>query len=252
MQVLIVHVHPEPNSFNAELTAHAAGVLGAGGAAVEVADLYAEGFDPVEKAAHYPAPAEPGRFAPLAEQRNASRDGTLPPEVRKAIARLERADLVLFQFPLWWHGPPAMLKGWLDRVFVNGGLYTSRKRYDTGHFRGRRALVSITTGAPEAAFGPGARGGDLAVMLWPLHYSLHYMGFRVLAPFAAHGVQGGGYAYQDAEGFPGHLDAIKARWTARLQSLDVAEVLDFPGWDDWDADGRALAEPPISGCAAAG
>jgi NAD(P)H dehydrogenase (quinone) len=90
-----------------------------------------------------------------------------------------------------------MLKGWMDRVFVSGGLYTSRMRYDAGYFRGRRAQVSITTGAPKAAFGPGSRGGDFDTMLWPIHYSLHYMGFSVLPPFISYGVQGHGYSYEN-------------------------------------------------------
>lgn len=79
---------------------------------------------------------------------------------------------------------------------MSGGLYTSRMRYDTGYFRGKRAMVSITTGAPEQAFGPGSRGGDFDVMLWPVQYSLHYMGFTVLPPFISYGVQGHGYSYE--------------------------------------------------------
>ena len=149
---------------------------------------------------------------------------------------------VIFQFPLWWHALPAMLKGWLDRVFVYGGLYTSRKRYDRGHFRGRRALCSVTTGAPMAAFGPGGRGGDTEVMLWPMHYSLHYMGYDVLPPFLAHGIQGGGIAYQDQQRFQAHLENVKKAWARRLEHLDHDRFMTFPGWDDWDENGgpRAL------------
>lgn len=47
---------------------------------------------------------------------------SLPAEVRREISRLEQADLVLFQFPIWWHAAPAMLKGWFDRLFENSGL----------------------------------------------------------------------------------------------------------------------------------
>ena len=120
-------------------------------------------------------------FSPLGEQRHAFETSSLPQDVQREIARLERADLVVFQFPIWWHGPPAILKGWIDRVFVSGGLYTSAMRYDRGYFRGRKAVCSVTTGAPEFAFGPGSRGGDIERILWSTHYSLHYMGFLRLA-----------------------------------------------------------------------
>lgn len=241
MQSLIVLSHPEPTSFNATLKDVAVATLQGLGHCVEVSDLYGEGFDPVEAPRHYGARQDAGVFAPLAEQRHAWENDSLPAEVRREIARLQRADLVILQFPLWWHAQPAMLKGWFDRVFVSGGLYTSRRRYDRGAFRGKRALLSVTSGAPAEAFGPGARGGDLDTLLWPIHYSLHYMGFTVLPPFVAGGVQGHGYAYQDGDAFDAHLARQQAAWADHLAGLDSATPLAFPGWDDWDARGQPKA-----------
>jgi len=228
MHVLIVHAHPEPASFNAALKDVAADTLRQLGHTVAVSDLYAQRFDPVERGEHYRGRADPERFAALAEQWHASRTGTLPADVRREIARLERADLVLLQFPLWWHAPPAILKGWFDRVFVNGGLYTGTMRYDRGYFRGKRAIVSVTTGAPPAALGPGARGGDMDVLLWPIHYSLHYMGFAVLPPFVASGIQGHGYAYQAPGRFVHQLEAYKRQWARRLGGSGGPSRSHFP------------------------
>ena len=180
MHALIVFAHPEPRSFNGALKDAAARSLRDAGHTVEVSDLYGEGFDPAERAEHYRPRTAPDAFSPLVEQREAWRQGTLPADVRREIQRLERADLVILQFPIWWHGPPAMLKGWFDRVFVSGGLYTSRMRYDRGYFRGRRAVVSATIGAPPSVLVPGGRGGALDALLWPVQYSLYYMGFSVL------------------------------------------------------------------------
>lgn len=241
MQSLIVLSHPEPRSFNVTLKNVAVETLRRRGHGVEVSDLYAEGFDPVEAPRHYRDRANAEVFSPLGEQRRAYKADSLAAEVRREIARLERADLVILQFPLWWHAQPAMLKGWFDRVFVSGGLYTSRMRYDRGYFRGKRALVSVTTGAPAAAMGPGGRGGDMERLLWPIHYSLHYMGFAVLPPFLAHGVQGHGYSYRDGDGFAELLDGYKTAWAERLATLDEEGPLAFPGWDDWDEKGRAKA-----------
>jgi NAD(P)H dehydrogenase (quinone) len=240
MKILIVHAHPEPHSFNASMTQKAGEALRRAGHEVAVSDLYAEGFDPVEAPRHYQNRENRDVFAPLGEQRHAYKGGTLAPDVTREIDRLEQTDLLILQFPLWWHGMPAILKGWMDRVFVSGGLYSSKMRYDAGYFRGKRALVSMTSGAPAQAFGPGARGGDPDTLLWPIHYSLHYMGFTVLPPFAAYGVQGHGYSYQSNDALGRHLQALLDDWAEHVTQIDNAKPLSFPGWQDWDADGRAL------------
>jgi len=180
MHALIVVAHPEPRSFNAALKDVAAATLERQGYTVEVSDLYAEGFDPVEGPDKYEPRRHRDAFAPLVEQREAWHNDTLPADVEREIARLERADLLILQFPLWWHAQPAILKGWFDRVFVSGGLYTSKMRYDRGYFRGRRALLSVTIGAPASVLGPGSRGGDIDTLLWPMQYSQYYMTFSVL------------------------------------------------------------------------
>lgn len=241
MRVHIVHAHPEPTSYNGTLTRTAERALRERGGTVTVSDLYRMNFDPVERADHYANRATTNVFAPLNEQRHASATATLPEDVAAEIDRLERADLVILQFPLWWHGPPAMLKGWMDRVFVSGGLYTSRMRYDTGYFRGRRALVSVTTGAPQAAFGPGNRGGDFDTMLWPVQYSMHYMGFSILPPFISYGVQGHGYSYENESSLQDRLKRNLGDWRSHLSNLDNSEPLNFPGWEDWTEDGSATA-----------
>lgn len=245
MHALIVHCHPESRSFNAALTEVAGQTLERLGYAVDIADLYREGFDPVEGPRHYADRADPETFSPLIEQRAASSAGTLPSDVRDHLARLERADLVVFQFPIWWHGPPAILKGWMDRVFVNGGIYTSTMRYDRGYFLGKRAICSVTTGGPAETFAHNGRGGDIDLLLWPTNYSLHYVGFDVLKPFQAFGVQGGGYAYRAEEAFRAQLEGYKADWRARLENLAGESPIPFPGWDDWDETGRL--KPGVEG-----
>lgn len=234
VHALIVHCHPEPKSFNGVLKDVAVDTLDRLGCSVEVSDLYAEHFDPVEKGEHYDNRENPDCFAALAEQRHASKIGSLPWDVRREIARLEQADLVVLQFPLWWHAQPAMLKGWFDRVFVSGGLYTSTMRYDRGYFRGKRAICSVTTGAPASTFGNDARGGDIGVLLWPIQYSLYYMGFTVLPPFLAYGIQGHGYAYQEESEFRDQLETYKAQWAERLEHFERDEPIPFPGWSDWE------------------
>ncbi|MGI9372626.1 MAG: NAD(P)H-dependent oxidoreductase, partial [Hyphomicrobiales bacterium] len=148
-------------------------------------------------------------------------------------------DLVVFHFPLWWHTHPAMLKGWFDRVFVNGALYTSKMRYDRGYFAGKKAVCAVTIGAPEAAFTGNGRGGDLTSMMWPTHYSLYYMGFTVLPPFFAYGIQNssGFTSMSDAE-LKQHLEDNKRAWGDYLVAHETHAPIVFPGWDDWDESGH--------------
>ena len=245
MHALIVHSHPEPRSFNAALTATARQTLADNGARVTVSDLYAEGFDPLESPRHYGPRADPDYFSALTEQRYAGTSHSRPADVQREIDRLEAADLVILPFPLWWHAQPAMLKGWFDRVFVYGELYTGRKRYDEGHFRGIRALLSVTTGGPTETFSRYGRGGPIERLLWPIHYSLHYMGFDVLPPFVTHGVQGGGIAYAQRDAFERHLEERKNAWAERLNTLDGTTPIPFTGWRDWDDDGVLRADHPL-------
>ncbi len=241
MHALIVHCHPERMSFNSTLTEVAKITLQQRGFTVEVSDLYREQFDPCERAEHYENRENPAVFFPLGEQRHAFRTNRLPEDVQREITRLKRADLVVFQFPIWWHNQPAILKGWFDRVFVSGGLYTSSMRYSRGYFRGKKAVCSVTTGAPEIAFGFGSRGGHIDQILWSTHYSLHYMGFRVLSPFVAFGIQGHGFSYTDEDNNNRQLKLYQEKWKEQLNSLDQVRPLRFQSWDDWDECG--LAKP---------
>lgn len=236
MHALIVLAHPEPKSFNAQLKDVAADTLFAEGHGVELSDLYAEGFDPLEGPAHYAPRQDPARFSAQDEQRHAWESGTTSADVRTEIDKLERADLVIFQYPIWWFSMPAMLKGWLDRVLVYG-LYTSKVRYDTGHFSGRRAMLSVTTGAPEPTFAHNGRNGDIELLLWPMNFTLHYMGFAVLPPFVSYAIESG-LAYSDAAEIPARLEGYKTALRERLAALDKTAPLRFNGWGDWDESGR--------------
>ncbi|EMR11997.1 putative NAD(P)H dehydrogenase (quinone) [Methylophaga lonarensis MPL] len=238
MKVLIVYCHPEAGSFNGTLKDVAIDIFESLGDSVEVSDLYGEGFEPVEKAEHYKERVQTDRFDPLSEQRSAYEKNTLPDDVQREIKRLENADLVIFQFPLWWHQQPAMLKGWFDRVFVSG-LYTSRMRYDEGYFRGKRAFCSVTSGAPKSTFTENGRGGgEIETLLRSINFSLHYMGFSVLPPFLSTEIQNKGYTYMSPEQFELHLKESLKNWGDHLKNIDKVKPLNFLGWGDWDEAGN--------------
>ena len=132
MKVLIVLAHPETRSFNAELSRATEEVLCGQGHEVELSDLCRMSFAPDEHERHFVQRKDPSRFDAQTEQRFNTERETLPADVRKEIDKILWSDVMIFQFPLWWFGMPAILKGWMDRVFAYGALYKGNQRLHTG------------------------------------------------------------------------------------------------------------------------
>jgi NAD(P)H dehydrogenase (quinone) len=246
MKAHIVLAHPEPKSFNAHLAALAARTLRERGWTVSLSDLCSMGFDPCESAAHYRDRVDPNRFDAQSEQRHASQTGTLPDEVRHEIDRIEAADLVILQYPMWWHLPPAILKGWLDRVLVYGEVYKSDRRFEKGRFVGRKAMLSLTVGTSAATYAYNGRSGDIDLLLWPVNFSLAYVGFDVLAPHVAYGVEAG-LRYSDPSEIEQRLQRIQDDWVSRLQQVEAEAALPFNRMAEWGPDGRIVASAPVHG-----
>src|SRR5690242_12436488 len=116
MNVLIVCAHPEPTSFNAAMMWLARDTLTAQGHRVAVSDLYAMGFDPISDRRNFTTVANPERLKQQDEEALASRTNGYALDLQAEMDKLAWCDLLIFQFPLWWLGPPAILKGWIDRV----------------------------------------------------------------------------------------------------------------------------------------
>lgn len=194
-KVLIVTCHPDRRSLNGALTGHARRVLEGLGHAVTESDLYAMRWKAVVDADDFPAEPADARLQPGQASRRATAAGTLTADVAAEQAKILAADALIFQFPLWWFGLPAMLKGWFDRVFSNGFAYgltdpaTGRGvRYGEGRLAGKRALLSVTTGGLAPAFSARGVSGDLEDLLFPVtHGMLFYPGMAVLPTFAVYG-----------------------------------------------------------------
>jgi NAD(P)H dehydrogenase (quinone) len=217
MNVLIVHAHPEPTSFNHALTAAATAALTEAGHRVTVSDLYAEGFNPVGGRHDFTTEADPARFHYQAEQDHAARTGGFAPDLVREQRRVAQADLLVLQFPLWWGAPPAILKGWFERVLAYGFAYLDGQRFDTGVFRGRRALFGVTTGGTPARFAPDGVYGEIDRVLWPVErLTLAYMGYAVEPPFVA-------YAAPRVE--PGERAAYLTQWRERVVAAAAKPVV---------------------------
>ncbi|ADG78959.1 NAD(P)H-dependent oxidoreductase [Tsukamurella paurometabola] len=172
-RALWVFAHPRQESLNAALRDAGVASLREDGWTVDVADLYAERFDPVLI------------------------DGG-GEDVRAYQQRLLAADLLVLQFPLWWYGMPAILKGWIDRTFERGFAYdvvdpdTGRARkYGDGGLAGRRALAVVTAGDRQASISPRGISGDIEDIFWTLlHGTFFYTGMDALTPHVLTGVHG--------------------------------------------------------------
>ena len=244
MNAHIVLAHPEPKSFNGHLTRIAAERLERRGWSVTVSDLYAMGFDPCERGDHYAVRQAPDRFDAQAEQRHASEQEAMPPEVRSEIAKLDRCDLLILQYPMWWHLPPAMLKGWFDRVFIYGAVYASRKRFEAGRFLGKRAMLSVTVGTSPDTYAFNGRSGDIDLLLWPVNFTLAYVGFTVLTPFVAYGIEGG-LRYSDQATIAARLSGVAEDYGAAVDGIDARASIPFHRMAEWGADGRIAATAPV-------
>ncbi|QND63183.1 NAD(P)H-dependent oxidoreductase [Mesorhizobium loti] len=188
MNVLIVYAHPEAKSFNGAMKDLAVETLTRAGHDVVVSDLYAMGFNPVAGPGDISGERnDPDFFSLPREQTAAYEVGALSADINAEIDKVKRADFVLFQFPVWWFGMPAMLKGWADRVFARGFAYLPGRKYDTGMFKGKLAMVAATTGTSADTYAPDGIDGDILTVLWPIHNGLlRYSGFDVLPPFVAY------------------------------------------------------------------
>jgi len=234
MTTLVVTAHPAPGSVSAQWAATTAEGARQAGETVLTSDLGAMGFDPAESGAHY---GIEGPFDVLRTQEKATAHGRLPGDVAGEIGKIRAADRIVFHFPMWWFGPPALLKGWLDRCLANGALHDGDRRFDNGLCRGKSALFCVTTGSTAAQSGPGGKEGDARLLLWPLAYALRYCGFDVLQPRLLHGVHG----YHTGAARDRMADRIRAALSAQpalLAEWDAQPRIPFNADTDFDDDGR--------------
>jgi len=184
MNALIVYAHPESKSFNGQLKEFAATLLAQSGVRVMISDLYQQKFNPVASASDFTYPVSPERLGYVHEQRHAAAHGHYRSDILEEQKKLAEADLVIFQFPLWWYAVPAILKGWADRILSYGFAYDANRMFNTGLLKGKYALMSITTGGSRAELDADiAHTGSVESFLKPFSGGvLEFVGIDVLPP----------------------------------------------------------------------
>ncbi len=226
MNILIVHAHPEPQSFTTALKNHAVQALTDLGHHVEVSDLYAMNFNPVASSADFVTRGNPDYLNYALEQRQASKDQSLAPDIQIEIEKVQKADVVILNFPMYWTSMPAILKGWIDRVFVSGIFYGGKRFYNHGGMVGKKAMLCFTLGGREHMFGENAIHGSIETLLLPVQRgTLAYAGFDVLPSFAAYHVP---YISDEAR------KQMIVDYQQHLQGLEQLQPLEFPKLEQFD------------------
>lgn len=191
MKVLLVYAHPEPRSLNGALKDFTVQHLEAAGHEVRISDLYAMRWKAGLDADDSTASASGKRYHATHDSRQAFEYGTQSADITAEQQKLLWADTVIFQFPLWWFSMPALMKGWIDRVYANGFAYGVGEhsdnhwgdRYGEGTMVGKRAMLMVTIGGWAEHYAPRGINGPINDILFPIqHGMLFYPGFAVLPP----------------------------------------------------------------------
>ena len=195
MRILLVFAHPDPRSLNAALRDVAVNELEARGHEVLVSDLYRQGWKSQIDRADFPSlpPDEPLRVSAASGAAFAA--DALTADVKAEQEKLLWADVLILQFPLWWFTMPAILKGWVDRVYSYGFAYGIGEhndtrwgdRYGEGTLAGKRAMLIVTAGGWEEHYSARGINGPIEDLLFPINHGiLHYPGYDVLPPFVVY------------------------------------------------------------------
>jgi NAD(P)H dehydrogenase (quinone) len=256
MKVLLVFAHPEPRSLSGALRDVAIGELEAQGHEVRITDLYADGWKSEVDRADFPSQALDERLIPAAASKKAFDTNTLTEDVKVEIEKLLWADFLILQFPLWWFTMPAILKGWVDRVYAYGfaygvGEHSDQRwgdRYGEGILAGKRAMLIVTTGGWEEHYATRGINGPIDDLLFPINHGiLYYPGYDVLPPFVVYRVD-----RLDDSGFARAAERLRER----MRTLATTPPIPYrrqnggdylipsmnlrPGLGDPDASGFAL------------
>lgn len=133
MKYLIIYTHPNPKSFNHAILETIAGELRKKKKEFKVRDLYKIGFNPILST----------------KDLLATQNGAVPKDIKKEQNYIGSADALIFIFPIWWSAMPAMLKGYIDRVFSLKFAYDITEDEVVGLLQGKKVFIVSTTGASK-------------------------------------------------------------------------------------------------------
>ena len=105
-------------------------------------------------------------------------------------------------------------------------------------------MLSVTVGTSRETYMYDGRSGDIELMLWPVNFTLAYVGYQVLSPFVAYGVEGG-LRYSDQSAIDARLNGVADDFGAQLAAVEERPAIPFNRMSEWGADGRIKPEAPV-------
>ncbi|KAA8787127.1 NAD(P)H-dependent oxidoreductase [Paenibacillus amylolyticus] len=193
MKHLILYAHPHTDSFNKAILTTAVTTLEAEGHEVVVRDLYQLGFQPV-----------------LTEADTASmRAGQTPQDIAAEQQYVTEAEAITFIYPIWWTGLPAILKGYVDRVFAYGFAYASGAAGIEKLLTGKKGLMISTHGTPKDVY--DQIGMTDALKLTSDTGIFDFVGIEPVGHLLF-----GGIGYLDGAAYQAMLDEVKQAVTTRF------------------------------------
>ncbi|MCO6147941.1 NAD(P)H-dependent oxidoreductase [Flavobacterium sp. NRK1] len=241
-KILIVFAHPEQTSLTRTMVDTSIETLEALGHEVILSDLYGMKWKAVLDETDFPNRVNNERLSFIHESGNAYATQSQTPDVVIEQEKLLSADAVILQFPLWWYGMPAILKGWIERVYAFGFAYgykngTNQFRFGEGILSGKRAIVSVYAGGPESDYSARGINGPIEQLLFPLtHGVLFYPGMEVLPTHVVHSA---------AFIKPEEVEKAKIEWKKRLENLFIDKPIPFRAQNGGDYPDRHVLRDDI-------
>jgi NAD(P)H dehydrogenase (quinone) len=133
MKYLIIYAHPDPKSFNHAILETISEELKKKKREFKVRDLYKIGFNPLLSV----------------KDLSAMQDGAIPKDIKKEQNYISKADTLIFISPIWWSAMPAILKGYIDRIFSLKFAYDITEDGVIGLLKGKKVFIVSTTGASK-------------------------------------------------------------------------------------------------------
>ena len=192
MNILVVYAHQEPASFTAAMKNSTIESMTRQGHNVVLSDLYGQGFSAIAQKWDF-VTTSGKHFNYMLEQKHAANlDYAFSPDIVAEIEKIQQANMILFIFPIWWFGVPAILKGWFDRVLAMGVTWDGGRIYEKGLLRGKQAMVIASGGGPPDYYKKeGKHQASVNEILHPVnHGTLAFCGLNVHEPFVALNVLG--------------------------------------------------------------
>lgn len=184
MNHLIVYAHPRKESFNHAILETAVRGLRQKGHEVIVRDLYAIEFQPVISSSEIL--------------------GGIGEDIEQEQEYLKWADVITFIYPIWWTGLPAIIKGYIERVFTYGFAYRYVNGEQMGLMKGKKAVIINTQGKSHSQY--AEMGMDKALLLTSDTGIFEYCGMEVLH-------------HEVFESVPSSDEAVRLAWLKQIEEM---------------------------------